>query len=104
MHSSAISEKMENPCLFDAVERDVNQALAMIKNAENGEKVELKSVQSGKEGSNILPKHYYVADEIKGLPNKDTKEFVVVRDPVSLMADVVLPAGASQRKDPSADS
>ena len=94
-----IREMKENPCLFDAVEREVNQALAMIKNAENGEKVELKSVQSGKEGSNILPKHYYVADEIKGLPNKDTKEFVVVRDPVSLMADVVLPAGASHSVD-----
>ena len=88
-------EMKENPCLFDAVERDVNQALAMIQKAERGEKVELKSAKTQQETASILPKHYYVADEIKGLPNKDTKEFVVVRDPGSKMADVVLPAGAS---------
>lgn len=90
-----VREMKENPCLFDAVERDVNKALDMIHKAERGEKVELKSVQTQQETANVLPKHYYVADEIKGLPNKDTKEFVVVRDPGSKMADVVLPAGAS---------
>lgn len=90
-----VREMKENPCLFDAVERDVNKALDMIHKAERGEKVELKSAKTQQETANILPKHYYVADEIKGLPNKDTKEFVVVRDPGSKMADVVLPAGAS---------
>ncbi len=43
----------------------------------------------------ILPKHYYVADEIKTLPNKSTKEFVLVKDAEGKMADVVLPEGAS---------
>ena len=88
-------EMKENPCLLDAVERDVNQAVDMVKRAESGEKVKLRTVQTQQETANILPKHYYVADEIKGLPNKDTKEFVVVRDPRAKMADVVLPAGAS---------
>lgn len=43
----------------------------------------------------ILPKHYYVADEIRNLPNKSTKEFVIVKDADGKMADVVLPEGAS---------
>jgi predicted molibdopterin-dependent oxidoreductase YjgC len=33
------------------------------------------------------------------LPNKDTKEFVVVRDSEAKKADVVLPAGASLEVD-----
>ena len=43
----------------------------------------------------MLPKHYYVADEIKPLPNKDTKEIVLVRNKEGKSVDVVLPAGAS---------
>ena len=36
-----------------------------------------------------------MADEIKTLPNKSTKEFVLVKDAEGKMADVVLPEGAS---------
>ena len=36
-----------------------------------------------------------MADEIKTLPDKDTKQFVVVRDKANKTADIVLPAGAS---------
>ena len=67
----------------------------MIQKAERGEKIQLKSAETRQNIENLQTKHYYVADEIKGLPNKDTKEIVVVRDPSSKMADVVLPAGAS---------
>ena len=88
-------ELKENPCLIDAIETDVNSSLAMIQKAERGEKIQLKSAETRQNIDNLQIKHYYVADEIKGLPNKDTKEIVVVRDPSSKMADVVLPAGAS---------
>ncbi|MDL2247554.1 ssDNA-binding domain-containing protein [Bacteroides sp. OttesenSCG-928-J23] len=37
---------------------------------------------------------YFIADEIKTLPNKNTKEMVVVKDNLSGIVDVVIPAGA----------
>lgn len=91
-------ELRENPCLIDTIEKDVNSALDMIHKAERGEKVEKREFNSQKNGNpkTLIPKHYYVADEIKTLPNKANKEMVVVRDPETKMADVVLPAGASQ--------
>ena len=95
-------ELKENPCLIDIIERDVNNAIDMLHKAERGEKVELNQQVTRNQIAairNILPKHFYVADEIKSLPNKDTKEFVVIKDPDSKMADVVLPEGASLGSD-----
>jgi hypothetical protein len=92
-------ELKENPCLIDVVEMDVNNALDMLHKAERGEKVELSSPQQKEDTLAEQPKHYYVADELKNLPNKDTKEFVVVRDSEAKKADVVLPAGASLEVD-----
>ena len=91
-------ELHENPCLIDALEMDVNNALDAIHKAERGEKVEYSTTetrQQTEEIRNQLPKHYYVADEIKPLPNKDTKEIVLVRDKAAKSVDVILPAGAS---------
>ena len=90
-------EFKEDPCLIDAIERDVNNSLDMIHKAERGEKVEKRQFNTQENGNarTFIPKHYYVADEIKTLPNKDSKEMVIVRDSESKKADVVLPAGAS---------
>ena len=90
-------EFKEDPCLIDAIEKDVNNTLDMIHKAERGEKVEKRQLnaQDVEAPKTIIPKHYYVADEIKTLPNKDSKEMVIVRDAGSKTADVVLPAGAS---------
>ena len=91
-------ELHENPCLIDALEMDVNNSLDAIHKAERGEKVEYATTETRhqtEEIRNMLPKHYYVADEIKPLPNKDTKEIVLVRDKEGKSVDVVLPAGAS---------
>lgn len=90
-------ELRENPCLVDIIEKDVNNAVDMLHKAERGEKIELNSRSANQIASirNLLPKHFYVADEIKTLPNRDTKEFVIVKDPGCKMADVVLPEGAS---------
>ena len=91
-------EFRENPCLVDIIEKDVNNAVDMLHKAERGEKVELNNQSANnqiKSIRNLLPKHFYVADEIKTLPNRDTKEFVIVKDPGCKMADVVLPEGAS---------
>ena len=69
----------------------------MIHKAERGEKVEKRQFNAQENGNarTLIPKHYYVADEIKTLPNKDSKEIVIVRDSENKKADVVLPAGAS---------
>lgn len=90
-------ELRENPCLVDIIEKDVNNAVDMLHKAERGEKIELNSQSDNQIAAirNLLPKHFYVADEIKTLPNRDTKEFVIVKDPGCKMADVVLPEGAS---------
>ena len=91
-------ELHENPCLIDALEMDVNNSLDAIHKAERGEKVEYATTETRhqtEEIRNMLPKHYYVADEIKPLPNKNTKEIVLVRDKAGKSVDVVLPAGAS---------
>lgn len=90
-------ELRENPCLVDIIEKDVNNAVDMLHKAERGEKVELNNQSANQIATirNLLPKHFYVADEIKTLPNRDTREFVIVKDPGCKMADVVLPEGAS---------
>lgn len=91
-------EIKENPHLIDTIEKDMNNAMEMIHKAERGEKVELKErenpTQQKTEGTKQL-QHYFIADELRGLPHKDTKEFVIVKDPDIKKADVILPSGAS---------
>lgn len=94
-----LREMKENPCFLDIIERDVNNAISMIQKAENGETLKVNTMSVPQETNtlqNILPKHFYVAEEIKTIPNQDTKEFVLVRDFSSRTADVILPAGASK--------
>ena len=91
-------ELKENPCLIDSIETDVNQAVDMLERMEKGEKIEKKPslidqrIDALHESVN---KHYYIADEIRNIPNRDTKEMVIVRDKAGKTADVILPAGAS---------
>ena len=91
-------ELKENPCLIDAIESDVNNALDVIRKAERGEKVEYsssKNEQQTNEMQSQTPKHYFVADEIAKQPDCEQKFVVIVRDKENKTADVVLPAGAS---------
>lgn len=91
-------ELKENPNLMDALESDVNNALEVIRKAEKGEKIEYATLRNRRQTSDMkeqLPKHYFVADEIKQHPNKEDKTIVIVIDPAKKSADVILPAGAS---------
>ena len=95
-------ELKENPCLVDALESDVNNALEVIRKAEKGEKIEYATLRNRRQTSDMkeqLPKHYFVADEIKQHPNKEDKTIVIVIDPAKKSADVILPAGASLEVD-----
>lgn len=91
-------ELNENPCLVDALEMDVNNALEVIHKAEQNEKVEYAAARTQQQMEVIqqqLPQHFYVADEIKGIPNQEKREMVIVRDNNARSAEVILPAGAS---------
>lgn len=95
-------ELKENPCLIDALESDVNNALEVIRKAEKGEKIEYATLRNRRQTSDMkeqLPKHYFVADEIRQHPNKENKTIVIVIDPTKKSADVILPVGASPEVD-----
>ena len=91
-------ELKEDPNLMDALESDVNNALEVIRKAERGEKVEYATLRNRRQTSEMkeqLPRHFFVADEIRQRPSKEGKTIVIVLDPTSKSADVILPAGAS---------
>lgn len=95
-------ELKENPCLIDALESDVNNALEVIRKAERGEKIEYATLRNRQQTSDMreqMPKHYFVANEIRQHPDKESKKIVLVIDPQAKMADVILPAGASTEVD-----
>ena len=95
-------ELKENPCLIDALESDVNNALEVIRKAERGEKIEYATLRNRRQTSDMreqLPKHYFVANEIRQHPDKESKKIVIVIDPQAKTADVILPAGASAEVD-----
>lgn len=91
-------ELKENPNLIDAIESDVNNALEVIRKAERGEKIEYATFRNHRQTERMqeqMPKHFFVADEIKKHPDKDNKTIVLVIDRQGKSADVILPAGAS---------
>lgn len=95
-------ELKENPCLIDALESDVNNALEVIRKAERGEKIEYATLRNRRQTSDMreqMPKHYFVADEIRQHPDKESKKIVLVIDLQAKTADVILPAGASTEVD-----
>ena len=91
-------ELKENPCLIDAIESDVNNALEVIRKAERGEKIEYATYRNHRQTEQMrerMPKHFFVADEIKKHPDKENRTIVLVIDKQGKSADVILPAGAS---------
>lgn len=95
-------ELKENPCLIDALESDVNNALEVIRKAERGEKIEYATLRNRQQTSDMreqMPKHYFVANEIRQHSDKESKKIVLVIDPQAKTADVILPAGASTEVD-----
>ena len=91
-------ELKENPCLIDAIESDVNNALEVIRKAERGEKIEYATYRNYRQTEQMreqMPRHFFVADEIKKHPDKENKTIVLVIDKQGKSADVILPAGAS---------
>ena len=95
-------ELKEYPCLMDALESDVNNALEVMGKAERGEKIEYATLRNWRDTSTMqeqMPKHYFVANEIRQHPSKEDKHIVLVLDRQARTADVILPAGASTETD-----
>ena len=95
-------ELKENPNLIDALESDVNNAIEVMAKAERGEKIEYATLRNRRDTSTMqeqMPKHYFVANEIRQHPDREEKKIVLVIDPQRKMADVILPAGASMEVD-----
>lgn len=95
-------ELKENPCMTNALESDVNNALEVIRKAERGEKIEYATLRNRRQTSALqeqMPKHYFVANEIRQHPDKESKSIVLVIDRQTKSADVILPAGASANID-----
>lgn len=95
-------ELKENPCMTNALESDVNNALEVIRKAERGEKIEYATLRNRWQTSALqeqMPKHYFVANEIRQHPDKESKSIVLVIDRQTKSADVILPAGASANID-----
>ena len=95
-------ELKENPCLIDAIESDVNNALEVIRKAERARKSNMpRCVTAGR--LRICRSSYPSIStwpiEIRKHPNKEDKTIVIVIDPSSKSADVILPAGASPEVD-----
>ena len=87
---------------MDALESDVNNAIEVINKAERGEKIEYATMRNRRDTSTMqeqMPKHYFVSNEIRQHPDKETKKIVLVIDPQAKTADVILPAGASTEAD-----
>ena len=83
---------------MDALESDVNNALDVIRKAERGEKIEYATLRNRRQTTTMqeqMPKHYFVANEIRQHPDKAAKSIVLVIDREAKSADVILPAGAS---------
>ena len=76
-------ELKEDPCLIDAVESDVNNALEVIHKAERREKIEYATYRNHRQTEQMkqqMPKQFFVADEIRKHPDKDNKTIVLLYD------------------------
>ena len=76
----------------------MNNALEVIHKAERGEKIEYATYRNHRQTEQMkeqMPKHFFVADEIRKHPDKENKTIVLVIDKKGKSADVILPAGAS---------
>lgn len=62
--------------MMDALESDVNNALDVIRKAERGEKIEYATLRNRRQTTTMqeqMPKHYFVANEIRQHPDKAAK-------------------------------
>ena len=88
-------ELKENPKLVDIIERDVNNAVKVLKGIQNGEQVDYSQMRGKPRTEEAKLVSRTIAREISALPSAADKTMVIVRDLEAKKAVVLLPAGAS---------
>ena len=88
-------ELKENPKLVDIIERDVNNAVKVLKGIQNGEQVDYSQMRGKPRTEETKLVSRTIAREISALPSAADKTMVIVRDLEAKKAVVLLPAGAS---------
>lgn len=91
-----INELKENPNKVNLLERGVNTTLEVIDKAKIGRTVDYAKIRGEKSAladSNAM--NYSIIRNLQSMPDKDTKEIVVIKDKAAGKADVILPQGAS---------
>lgn len=69
-------ELKENPCLIDAIESDVNNALEVIRKAERGEKIEYATYRNHRQTEQMreqMPKHFSWLTKSRSIPTRKTR-------------------------------
>lgn len=86
--------------MIDTLEGDVSNALDVIRKAERGERIEYATLRNRRQTTTIqeqMPKHHFVANEVRQRPDRTAKSIVLVVDQEAKSAGVILPARASTK-------
>lgn len=88
-------EIKEDPKLMNRLEREVNQAVQVMNDMEQGRKVDFSKLRGDKVTEVKQPADYSISRTISQYPDLDIKQFVIVHNIKVQTADVILPVGAS---------
>lgn len=91
-----INELKENPNKVNLLERGVNTAIEVIDKAKLGREIDYGKIRGEKSAlADANSMNFSIIRNLQSMPDKDSREIVVIRDKASSKADVILPQGAS---------
>lgn len=91
-----INELKENPNKVNLLERGVNSAIEVIDKARLGREIDYGKIRGEKSAlADTNSMNFSIIRNLQSMPDKDSREIVVIRDKASSKADVILPHGAS---------
>ena len=91
-----INELKENPNKVNLLERGVNTAIEVIDKAKLGREIDYGKIRGEKSAlADTNSMNFSIIRNLQSMPDKDSREIVVIRDRTSSKADVILPQGAS---------
>lgn len=91
-----INELKENPKKVNLLERGVNSVIEVIDKARLGREIDYGKIRGEKSAlADTNSMNFSIIRNLQSMPDKDSREIVVIRDKASSKADVILPQGAS---------
>ena len=88
-------ELTENPKVVDDLERDVNDAVKVLSALRKGEVVDYSVMRGDGLFESVRMKQYSIASGLANMADAEQRQAVLVKDPYTKSAAVILPAGAS---------